>query len=291
MRVLLIVCCLLFLCVQSVLAGGVNPGEITSAISKHDAQRLKDLLALGYDYYQKSNTDKDFLLAAVKSGDTEMVNILLGHGIDINSYKLDTSNKAWDGNENLICEAVTLVASDYGIATKKNNQSGSSQRAALKNKTKTEKLSPNKDANDKGVQMIDFLIQKGYKPDQFKNPITKATTEHRLGLVKHLYEKGVPMPVTVFYDVVDDNLTKYYPEVLETIDYIASVGKGDINYRGRRSGLTALHMAVNRNDLELVKRLVAKGAKNVKDGSNKTPLDMAISSGQIEMAKILKNAP
>lgn len=297
MRIFAIVFCLVSFFVTSVRAEGVSYDMLAYAIRQGDVQKVKDLFDLGYK--NTNPREKDLLVEAVKSGDTKMVQTLLDHGIDINIYSKDTSGKVWNGNENLVSVAVSLVGTrSPGTKAVKKSTQGSSQRAALKGKAP---LQSNL-VRDKYIEMIDFLIAKGYRPDQFKNPISQAIKDHKLDLISYLRENGVPIYDSVIYDLVSENCEN--PNIYSVLDTIISKGGVNINhqnsdrYNQYNFGTTALHIAVGRENLKLTKYLVTNGAKKDISGGSyypnykpKTPLELAISKGYIEIAKLLKNQP
>lgn len=284
-----VVLCCGILSTSTVHAAGVALNKLTNAAEYGDVTLFKNLLDLddGVTLSNDSANVRGWLLqSAVKSGNPQMVKVLLDKGVDINTVVLNTSGKVWNKEEDLFYFAIQSTNNSPVNKSKSNKKKGDTKSASKP---------------DQVTKMIDFLVDNGFKPTESGASAFFAVKYKRYDLVKHLHKKGAS--ITVMYD--DVGLLQYAikqmkhndkSEIRKLIDYLVSTGEIDINSVGhtRTTVNTALYEAYRANDTELVKFLISKGAKNIKSSGSIyapiTPLEAAINDGNFEMAKILKTA-
>lgn len=280
-----------------VFAQGVSLRQFEYAAEKSDYQRFSDLIELDNGNTLSRPYERTKLLkAAVRSGDTRFVQALLDKGININEVERSDSGKVFLPHEDLLMDTIPLVDIGYGLKASTSKES-TRRSKANKNIKKTADSTP-----DKGIKMIDFLIEKGFKPTDSAISMIRAVEANKFGLAKYLYQKGANILVesedgTLLHITI--NQTRFMNEsqranVREFLEFLVDTGKIDINAVAKnRYESTALFCAYSVKDLKLVEYLISKGARNIKAGGLRggiTPLEAAINAGNIEMAKVLKKA-
>jgi hypothetical protein len=287
---------------SSVFASGFQSGNYNSikwAAGEGKSTKVKNFLDLDDGTIKNSLNEKDkywqreLLEKAVSSGDIGTVQVLLDFGLDINSYGQTTS-------ENLVTFAFRHVNPSYGASFVTVENKNVSERAALKGKAKrsTEKKVDN--ATDKGIVMIDFLISKGLDISKFNNVVNTAAYEGYPGLIKYFNQKGISINEPVKYhscrtnvlmQIIKKSSNSIQPGLKSAVEYLVEKSPSFINEPEIECTKgTALMAAYDTKDVELVKFLVSKGAKNIKDRNGRTPLDYAVGADKEKMIEVLKKA-
>lgn len=143
-------------------------------------------------------------------------------------------------------------------------------------------------SRDGNLEVVKFLLEKGVdiasKNNYGETPLHLSSENGKLEVVKFLLEKGAdieskfpfrrsPFPMDPLHELRKDKLKK---------------GTW-VSKKGKDYGITPLHMAATSgSNLEVVKFLLEKGANiESKQLDRKTPLHVAVESGDFDLVKLL----
>lgn len=266
---------LLYDYVQGIAAATENntfyASGLHDAVNRRNVQRAEDIL-------QTKNSDpsgRDFfgntpLILATKNSDKAMVAMLLYRGANPNGTDQDDrtplSWAAESGNLDIAC-----LLLQHGAAVNEGDHSKKTPLAYAQ--------------AARQIEMVALLQSKGGTPTDISRQVFEAFRFGRMDEFRSLIEAGFDV------NYKHPNGTGLLHEVVEkgdrqTVDYLLSKG-ADVNancYFG-----TPLHSAANEGRVDMIRLLVAKGAKvDTVSVSGKTALDYAQENGHQEAVKVLR---
>ena len=216
----------------------IDAYNLQNAINSNNVEKVKKLINDGTGVNVQYN-GRNALHVASENNSTEMVQIILDAGGDVNS-------KRDDGN---------------GITTLQNAIRSFRCQSAIIQLLLAKGADPNVSGPDNSLAINDAIMKSGDKQESLK--ILEL-------LIKH---KANVNPDSTFESTVIKSILHQRPDMLAVL----LKNGADVNKVGKESK-SPLHYAVENRDIESVKLLKANGAKvNVKNSEGQTPLDFALS--------------
>ncbi|WP_341751923.1 ankyrin repeat domain-containing protein [Candidatus Tisiphia endosymbiont of Piscicola geometra] len=234
-------------------------------IQKNDTHALNVCLGRNIDH----NIVRSILDTAIKQGNVEIVELLLGYYIDVNARNSSGNtllHVATQNNQKSIVKLLLNIGADVNA---KRTSGETSLHIAVKSNSN---------------EIVELLLNGGADVNiafLHNSPLYTAISNNSTEIVELLLTKLQTVTKEELFKAVKNDNTQIVQLLLPKI---TNIDINAINYSGR----TELHIASSDGNINMVKFLLQHQANpNTKDNRQKTPLESAIYHGHLNIVKLL----
>lgn len=255
--------------------------NLFDAVKNRQKGAIHYLINQGHDLNAKDSMGDTPLHWAVLMKSAEIVHTLIYAGADLNAEGYDGGTPlqyALDQIQLIIAKILIDAGSDVNIQR-------TDGQSALHLATRYQDLSLLYAVLLKGA-IIDLKDCSG------RTALHIANTDRNDQILKILVDFGADVNIedsrgftALDYALVDE-------ENYNLVKILATAPGCEINTQSIKTGYAALHLAVKKKDVEMIRRLLSRSDVNVNINDNKfgTPLKYALNQGDLDIAKILIDA-
>jgi ankyrin repeat protein len=239
---------------------------IHAATKYNNLEVVRELLNRGAYIDSKTIFNESPLIIAINNNNVDIVNLLLERNVKIDGNVFYSVIK----NNNIDLLRFILDKKDYDVNTKEGYFDTLLNYAIINNKP----------------EIVIELIRRGADVNLEKfglSPLQHSIDNNNLKILNILIDNNVKCTLNILYDSFKYHISSF----ILLLNRISSLNI-DINMISITYDDTLLHMAIKKNNIEIVKLLLEKGADpNIKNRAEQTPLEIAIFNYNIEIVKLL----